>query len=524
MLKKNFSFIFFSFCLFVTISSLHPNYLSAKNLDPSVELVGVKIVGIHDQNNNVDAFLGIPFAEPPVGQLRWAEPRSYKFPEKVFKAQKFAPACMQGPRIVNWYKRLITHFDADTSSFSVPDFSEDCLYLNIWRPKFIEQTKLLPVIVYIHGGSNKAGWSYEPNYHGHSYAKKDVILVSIPYRLGVFGFFVHEEFDEKNFALLDLISALNWINKNIIFFGGNPTNVTLMGESAGANNINFLMASPLSKGLFQRVIHQSGGSSISYPSDISIELDLGKKFEELLTKGNTFQDLKEYLKGLSSIEIMNAASEIYNGHYFDPIVDGKVLIMPLNESIYSGNFHPVDLMIGSNRDEWSLYFNGEADVDAWLIQETSAQDSKKLKSVLHDIDDPVRKLDLLITAKSYVCPSLKLADETRKNKKNSWVYSFDRVRPGKKALEFGAFHGAELPYVFDTHDEWLPFDETDRFLTNVMLSYWAQFAKSGNPNSVDSPSWKPFDSEMQETQILGKNIYSSPHPSKDLCRVILPLD
>ena len=206
------------------------------------------------------------------------------------------------------------------------------------------------------------------------------------------------------------------------------------------------------------------------------------------------------------------------------MVDGKVLLRPLKESVHNGYIHPVDLMIGSNRDEWSLYFDGEADVDAWLEEETSKKDSEELKFILQDIESPIRKLDLLITAKNYVCPSLKLANETRKNNKNAWVYSFERVRPGEKALKYGAFHGAELPYVFDTHDEWLPFDEIDRNLTNIMISYWVEFAKSGNPNSTTSPSWQIFSPEIQETQILGDNIYNSTHPSRELCEVIFAID
>ena len=511
------------FLIFFLIDSFYLNHISAQNHNPVVQIGNIEIVG-NQESDNVDSFLGIPFAMPPVGDLRWVEPQAYKFSEKVFNAQEFQPACMQGPRIVNWYKRLISDFDGDEKSFPEPVFSEDCLYLNIWRPKVIDQAKTLPVLVYIHGGSNIAGWSYEPNYHGHNYAEQGVILVSIPYRLGVFGFLVHEDFDEKNFALLDLISALQWINKNIQSFGGNPNNITVMGESSGANNINFLMASPLSKGLFQRVIHQSGGSSISFPSDISVDFKLGKKFEESLTVGKKVEDTKDYLKSLSSSEITNAASKIYDGHYFAPVVDGKVLLRPLQESVHNGYIHPVDLMIGSNRDEWSLYFDGEADVDAWLEEETSKKDSEELKSILQDIESPIRKLDLLITAKNYVCPSLKLANETRKNNKNAWVYSFERVRPGEKALKYGAFHGAELPYVFDTHDEWLPFDEIDKNLTKIMLSYWVEFAKSGNPNSTTSPSWQIFSPEIQETQILGDNIYNSTHPSRELCEVIFAID
>ena len=144
--------------LFILINAVFINFLVSKNIDPVVQIGDVKIIGTYDRDHDIESFLGVPFAMPPIGELRWEEPKSYKFQKKLFKAKEFKPACMQGPRIVNWYKRLITHFDGDEDIFSLPSFSEDCLYLNIWRPKSASKTSLLPVIVYIHGGSNKAGW------------------------------------------------------------------------------------------------------------------------------------------------------------------------------------------------------------------------------------------------------------------------------------------------------------------------------------------------------------------------------
>ncbi len=174
MYKESLAPIKTSFLLLIALNIIYITNLPAKDFTPVVQIGDLEIIGRHDENKGVDSFLGIPFAMPPVGDLRWAEPIEYKFTEKVFKAQKFAPACMQGSRIVDWYKRLISHFDGEASSFSTPVFSEDCLYLNIWRPANFHQLQSLPVIVYIHGGSNKAGWSYEPNYHGYNYAKHGV--------------------------------------------------------------------------------------------------------------------------------------------------------------------------------------------------------------------------------------------------------------------------------------------------------------------------------------------------------------
>ena len=200
---------------------------------PTIFIKDTKLVGSLHQNNEVEMFLGLPFATPPVGDLRWEKPVPW-IPElnKKITANEFKPACIQNQRIVNWYKRLILDFGGDPETFDVPAFSEDCLYLNLWRPKDAEND--LPVIVYIHGGSNKAGWSYEPNYLGHNIANKGYILISIPYRLGVFGFFSHPDIENPNIALYDQIMALEWIQEYISFFGGDPSNVTLVGESAGA--------------------------------------------------------------------------------------------------------------------------------------------------------------------------------------------------------------------------------------------------------------------------------------------------
>ena len=232
---------------------------------PIIFIEETKLLGISHDNNEVEMFLGLPFADPPVDDLRWEKPIAW-IPDtkKEIVANKFKPACVQNQRIVNRYKRLIIDLGGNPDTFDVPIFSEDCLYLNLWRPKGTKNN--LPVIVYIHGGSNKAGWSYEPNYLGHNIANKGFILISIPYRLGVFGFFSHPDIENPNLALFDQILALKWIQEYVTYFGGDPSNVTLIGESAGAGGIGHLIASPLSKDLFHKAVHQSGGSSLTYPT------------------------------------------------------------------------------------------------------------------------------------------------------------------------------------------------------------------------------------------------------------------
>ena len=481
---------------------------------PSAFIEDTKLIGSLHQNNEVEMFLGIPFAAPPINDLRWEKPVAW-IPEnkKEIIANKFRPGCVQNQRIVNWYKRLILDFGGDPGTFDIPEFSEDCLYLNLWRPKGLKNN--LPVIVYIHGGSNKAGWAYEPNYHGHNIANKGFILISIPYRLGVFGFFSHPDIESPNLALYDQILALEWIQKYVSFFGGDPSNVTLVGESAGAGGISHLIASPLSKNLFHKAIHQSGGSSFTYPTSGSDVRKLANSF------ANSFKDpsLKN-LKNVSAEEILEVSEEVYAEHYFNYVDDGFSMIGNLSDAFKSQNVEKVDLLIGSNNDEWSLYFDGNVNISLWLDEETTPEKKIKLLHLLDDIKDPVRKMDLLITAKNFVCPSLFMAEELRKKGNKTWVYQFNRVRDNELAKKYGAFHGAELPYVFDTHDEWLPTNETDRELTREIQSYWLSFAQTGNPNNDDAVLWPEYDSSDDSTLVLDDEIYQRSHESSEICKVM----
>ena len=481
---------------------------------PSAFIEDTKFIGSLHQNNEVEMFLGIPFAVPPINDLRWEKPVAWT-PEnkKEITAKKFRPGCIQNQRIVNWYKRLILDFGGDPGTFDIPDFSEDCLYLNLWRPRELKNN--LPVIVYIHGGSNKAGWAYEPNYHGHNIANKGFILISIPYRLGVFGFFSHPDIESPNLALYDQILALEWIQKYVSLFGGDPSNVTLVGESAGAGGISHLIASPLSKNLFHKAVHQSGGSSFTYPTSVSDVRKLANSF------ANSFEDpsLKN-LKNISAEEILEVSEEVYAGHYFNYVDDGISMIGNLSDTFKSQNVENVDLLIGSNNDEWSLYFDGNVNIGLWLDEETTPEKKIKLLQLLENIKDPVRKMDLLITAKNFVCPSLFMAEELRKKGGKTWVYQFNRVRDNELAKKYGAFHGAELPYVFNTHDEWLPTNETDIKLTREIQSYWLSFAKTGNPNNNDAVLWPEYDSSDDSTLVLDDEIYQRSHESSEICKVM----
>ena len=480
------------------------------------------IVGKLAEGGRTESFLGVPFAQPPVGDLRWLPPQLLAKSSAAPQKNEFPAACMQGDHIAKWYKNVAAGFGGDPDLIKHPEVSEDCLYLNIWRPATEAQSaEMLPVIVYIHGGSNKGGWSYEPNYIGHNLASKGVIVISIAYRLGVFGFFSHPTLEHSNFGLLDQVAALQWVNENIVALGGDAEKITVMGESAGANNIDHLMTMPSSKGLFSRAIHQSGGSSLTNRSIRKAHLQLGEAFANF-TLGDDANQPLEGMRQLSADAILSAANEIYQNHYFDPVVDGMSVMEPIMSTIKAGEMHVVDLLIGSNDDEWLMYTDNTPDIDGWLETEAPPLTADHLKALLKDETDNRRISDLLRTAKYYVCPSLVLAKETAKLGNKAWVYHFTRQREGELAATMGAYHGAELPYIFDTHDDWLPTVEADHRLTNIMQTYWINFATTGNPNQLDFPMWPNYSPENPNTQSLGDVLFSSDHPSQKLCEFLAP--
>ncbi len=250
----------------------------------SVNLHNSQIEGSFDNENEVFIFRGIPYAKPPIGELRWQSPVQLSSIPKTINAQSFKPACMQDEYTTVWYKDVAELFGNSRSVFQhVEEVNEDCLYLNIWTNS-LDQTSKKPVMVWVHGGADTGGWSYEPNYLGHHLANKDVVVVSINYRLNIFGFFLHPELSGQtgNFGLEDEMMALQWIKDYISFYGGDPNNITYFGESAGGAHVSYLMAAPKAKGLFKRGIIQSGAYNLfNWTNKKEIE-KLGQRTQTLL--------------------------------------------------------------------------------------------------------------------------------------------------------------------------------------------------------------------------------------------------
>jgi para-nitrobenzyl esterase len=496
---------------------------------PTLEASGISYHGRYTLERGVQEFLGIPFAQAPINDLRWAPPIPVAIlseqASQTVAATEFAPACLQGPHLANWYKNLIDSFGGDANSFPTPSFSEDCLYLNVWSPKpdaSQKKSSPLPVLVFIHGGSNKGGWSYEPNYLGERLASKGVVVVSIAYRVGALGFFSHPELQHANFGLLDQIAGLNWIQQNIAKVGGDPNNITVAGESSGASNIGYLMASHQAKGLFQRAIHQSAGWAMYATDHKSTDEKKGLELAASALGSSGNNDI-EQLRQLSSEDLLVKIDEVYKDHSYDPVIDGHSVTQAFAEAAKQGQLNELDLLIGSNANEARMYLGAGETIDSWIADNLAEKFPDLSKSIIQanlaQDSQPLEQLDQLATSFNYTCPSLNLAQIKASFGGQTWFYHFTKQRDGDLGAKMGSYHGAELPYVFNTHDDWLPTSTEDRMLTDSIMQYWVNFIRTGNPNSAGLPEWKAYQKHSDPVQFLGIEIKSQLHPSAKLCRL-----
>jgi len=445
---------------------------------PLVEASGTRYLGI-EQDSGVQAFLGIPFAKPPVNELRWERPVPIQGSLGEVDATQFMPACMQTGSGLAWYHGMMSRVGVDPSLMEGPDYSEDCLYLNVWTSGDHSEPK--PVLVFIHGGSNTGGWSYEPNYHGHALAERGVVVVTVAYRLGIFGWLSHPDMAIRNPGLHDLIVALDWVNANIGAFGGDPNRVVVSGESAGADNALHLALAPAMAGKLAGVIHQSAGWSVTSTLKPEDGFTLGEALvAHHLGVDGTFADLKR----IPAAELLNSQSDVFSGHYFSPIPDPETLPVSLEETVLDDSLPGLNLIIGSNRNESLMYIPYGAVLTDYLEGYFPPETWDDIKAILGPELSELAQMDRLRSAVQYTCPSLMLAKAVKAAGGAAYVYRFDRVREGFDAI--GAYHGAELPYVFDTHDPWMPTTAVDHQITDALVDYWIAFLKTGSPN--ESPS------------------------------------
>jgi len=485
---------------------------------PRVEANGESLQGTFAEAvPTVAVFKGIPFAAPPVGDLRWREPLPSQPRAGTLQATAFAPACYQDAYLTDWYRRVGAAFGAPASAFVDPAVSEDCLYLNVWTPRLDGKAKL-PVMVWIYGGSNRSGWTFEPNYLGPHLAQRgNVVVVTIAYRVGIFGFFGHPELRgaeyPTNFALLDQVAALRWLRANVAAFGGDPDNVTLFGESAGATDIGYLVNSPLARGLFHRAVSQSGGFQMQDRLDRSHAEAAGVALSAQLAGKPDLAALRR----LSSREIWDAALRHVPDHRYTPVVDGKSVVASPAQA-YARDGIAYDLLIGSNEDEWYMYVDADPQGLAKDLAEIAPAARGPLAARAASESDVRTARDKVVTLVNMVCPSYLMADAARRASRNAWVYHFTRVRPGPGGVTLRSYHGAEIPYVFGTPDAWLAGDATDTALTERMMDLWANFARYGNPNGPRGGEWPLFDPSAPRVLELGDRVAPMASADYELCR------
>ena len=454
--------------------------------------------------SGIHIFKGLPFAAPPVGNLRWQPTAPYQPTGGKKSATTFAPACMRADHIEDWYRDLIEKLEGDPASFEGPNGSnEDCLYLNVWTPTLNREAEL-PVVVWIHGGSNESGWAYEPDYRGNQLAQVNVVVISVAYRLGAFSMFAvpaliaEQNGTAANYGLLDLIAALEFVHQHARAFGGNPENVTLFGESAGAENIAALLVSPRAEALFHKAIHQSGSAMSSYRLGDVVQ------YSQSMTNDRGLAELR----AMPADDFYKLQSRNKPELGFSPVAGGHGL--PDNNLYQTLKAKP--LLVGTNDHEWLMYL--DADVS---LQDTASQLNfdflaAELRNRLTGLSDQ-HIADRLTTAKYMYCSSIKLGDIVS-TEQPVYFYLFSRVRDGDYGQRVGAYHGAEIPYVFNHHDTYLVTAKADLRLSKIMMGYWTNFARNGDPNSAELKDWPRYHPDSR--QVLTLDLQQTSGKARDL--------
>lgn len=464
---------------------------TSKLLDPVVQTESGLVQGVANQDETVMAFKGIPYAAPPVGDLRWQEPQPPLSWEGIRDASEFCASCMQN--------RVYSHLPNGpwTEEFMVQnDISEDCLFLNIWTPAR-KASDNLPVFVFIHGGGYTEGSGAIDTYDGEELAKKGIIVITINYRLGALGFLAHPELTEEsphhvsgNYGLMDQLAALKWIKANIAAFGGNPDQVTISGQSAGAGSVRSLIASPLAAGYFQGAITQSGSGYAG--SGSSFSLSDGEQIGIAFSEEKGASSLAE-LRAIPAEVIIAVNPDQPVMMRFRPVIEGYFLTASHIDVFANGEQNDTPFITGMNKDELRYsgeksdeYFNlylVDAEGDSALAEKTAAQEISRLNAYLW------------------------LEYRAKTSETNGYIYYFDRAIPWPEHPEFGAFHTGEVPYVFNNLKMLdRPWTAVDTMVADVMSSYWANFVKNGDPNGEGLPEWTPTDADNKAVMRLGEEM------------------
>jgi para-nitrobenzyl esterase len=463
---------------------------------PTISVTGGQIRGgALDKGGAV--FKGIPFAQAPAGELRWREPAAVKAWTGVREATSFGAPCAQ-----------------NAGGNMLANSSEDCLFLNVWNSEWPARARK-PVMVWFHGGGNYAGTASGNNFDGEALARHGVVLVTVNYRLSVFGFFAHPELTKEsahhasgNYGLMDQIAAIKWVHDNISKFGGDPQNVTIFGQSAGAVDVNVLMTSPQAKGLFHKVIAESG-TVTRVPDDATMRMTglgavmaprSGNTYSDALTLAEaekigeqTFPGTLKQLRAATAADLLKttAAPRMSIGPANGIIADGWIFPKPPAQVFVQGQQQHVPLLIGNNSRERTPPQATAEDLAMAMAAMYGPFASRASGLYRSSAPDPLygNMAAQWVVDTMYRCPVVVQLAWHAAAGNTGYEYQFDRAAPGREAA--GATHGAEVGYVFGTLGA--NYAQADRDLSDAIQQYWTNFAKTSDPNGGSLPKWPKFD-------------------------------
>ncbi len=459
----------------------------------TVKTIQGKVQGKTINDGKVKAFLGLPYAAPPVGEMRWKAPKPPDSWKGVRDATQYGARCMSAQA------------SPDMVFLDKGGPSEDCLYMNVYAPAGTTENSKLPVMFWIHGGGYFAGAGGEPRHNGDFLPLKGVVLITFNYRLGVFGFLATADLAKEangsagNYGLLDMVAALRWVRSNIGQFGGNPNNVTIFGESAGSFAVSTLMASPIAQGLFQKAIGESGaafGGSLRYDPLAEREKTDGDWVASL-----GVNSLKE-LRALPTETILKAS--LKQGLIgFPPDIDGRLLTEPVPDTYAAGRQAHVPLLAGWNEDEGIMFAGRGMTAEQWKAQAESMYKDRAaefLKLYPGNTDAQALRSSIDYGGDSFIAFSTwKWIEAQRKTGQSPvYRYHFELGAPPAKYYKGGfTAHADDIEYVFGTLDtrpgsEWRP---EDRKMSEQIMSYWTNFAKTGDPNGQGLPKWPRYGAD-----------------------------